>query len=247
MNRKTLLIPDIAWVEIPAGAFLYGEGSAQQTIELPTFWIAKYPITHCQYQTFIDAGGYEEASWWRDLIQPKPENSRWPQSNRPRTNVNWYEAVAFCRWFSAMLGFEEDSIRLPSEQEWEKAARGEKASVYPWGNEYRSGFANIDEKYSKAGSWYLEQSSAVGLYPHGASPYGVEDLAGNVWEWCRNQYDKPDETIPDTSRNRRVLRGGSWFNYAVFARSDFRSQAVPVARDVGAGFRVLSLLPIPDR
>ncbi|MGR9108232.1 MAG: formylglycine-generating enzyme family protein, partial [Gammaproteobacteria bacterium] len=125
MTAETLQVPDIAWVEIPAGPFLYGEGSSKRTIELPTFWIAKYPITNCQYQTFIDAGGYEEARWWKDLVKPKPEASRWPQANRPKTNVDWYEAVAFCRWLSAMLELKEDTIRLPTEQEWEKAARGE--------------------------------------------------------------------------------------------------------------------------
>ncbi len=256
-------LPDIDWVEIPGGPFIYQNG---ETRELPTYWISRYPVTNRQFQAFIDAGGYqkpaakrgkakalldkltghseENPDWWKDLQQPQPAKSTWPQGNRPRTDVDWYEAVAFTRWLSAALGLPAKTIQLPFEMEWEKAARGEHGLIYPWGNEYQSGFANIDEKSGNAGKWYLEQTTAVGLYPHGRSPYEVEDMAGTVWEWCLNKYEKPDMTKADTSGDSRVLRGGSWFYYLGLARAVFRSWGDPDARGYFGGFRVLSSVPI---
>ena len=110
-TTRRLLIPDIAWVKIPAGPFIYGEGSQQTKLHLDDFWMAKYPITNQQYQTFIDDGGYQDPRWWLDLQKKEPEASQWPQPNRPRTNVDWYEAVAFTRWLSAVLGLEENANR----------------------------------------------------------------------------------------------------------------------------------------
>jgi len=212
--RRTIRLPDIDWVDIPDGEFLYQQGERRS---LPSFRIARYPITNIQYQTFIDAGGYRDQRWWQDLERPEPEESRWPQANRPRTNVNWYEAVAFCRWLSAQLG---DELRLPSEEQWERAARGREGWQYPWGKTYESGRANIDEtwSYDRVGEWNLQQTTAVGVYPHGASSEGVLDLSGNVWEWCLNQYEHPEQTKADTSSQARVLRGGSWYGYTGFAR-----------------------------
>jgi formylglycine-generating enzyme required for sulfatase activity len=111
---RRMRIPDIDWVEIPGGPFRYQQG---ETRELPSFWIGRYPVTNAQYRTFIDDGGYYEPLWWRDLECPKPEAPRWPQPNRPRTNVDWYEGVAFTRWLTARLGLPEGSIRLPTELE----------------------------------------------------------------------------------------------------------------------------------
>lgn len=112
--------------------------------------------------------------WWTDLERPEPEQPRWPQPNRPQTNLDWYEAVAFTRWFNARLGLAEGSIRLPTELEWEweKAARGEQGLTYPWGNDYESGFANVDETETKQGPWYLKQTTAVGVGEHVRSTHG---------------------------------------------------------------------------
>jgi len=244
-NTRTLRVPDIAWIAIPEGPFLYGEKRERQFLE--TFWIAKYPLTHQQYQCFIGDGGYQEARWWRDLKKPEPEASRWPQPNRPRTNVDWYEAVAYTRWLSAALGLEEGAIRLPTEQEWEKAARGEKGLAYPWGEKYQSGFANINETWRREGPWDLGQTTAVGLYPQGRSPHGVEDMAGTVWEWCLNVYDTPDVVEMDDSGRPRVLRGGSWLYISGNARSGIRLRIYPVDRNDDAGFRLLSSVPINVR
>ncbi|MGH7703875.1 MAG: SUMF1/EgtB/PvdO family nonheme iron enzyme [Gemmatimonadales bacterium] len=254
--------PDIDWVEIGAGLSIYQDGHER---ELPAFWISRYPITNRQFQSFVDAGGYEPGrgrgmlkrarealgltsragEWWKGLKQPEPEPSRWSQGNRPRTGVDWYEAVAFTRWLSARWGLPEGAIRLPAEVEWEKAARGSEGLIYPWGNEYRSGFANIDETGRKDGPWYLKETTAVGLYPHGRSPYGVEDLAGTVWEWCLNKYERPDVVAADTSGDSRVLRGGSWDLHSVHARADYRYWYLPYYRShLIAGFRVVSSVPI---
>ena len=119
--------------------FLYQEGERPS---LASFRMARYPVTNIQYQTFIDAGGYRDDRWWQDLQRPDPQPSYWPQANRPRTNVNWYEAVALTRWLSTQLGYE---VRLPTEEEWERAARGLDGREYPWGNAYESGRANIDD------------------------------------------------------------------------------------------------------
>jgi hypothetical protein len=246
-RTRRIRIPDIAWIEIPGGPFIWQDGERR---ELPTFWIAKYPVTNAQYQCFIDDGGYADDRWWRDLKRPEPARPRWPQGNRPRTDVDWYEAVAFCRWLTARLGLPADSIRLPTELEWEKAARGEQGLEYPWGAEYRSGLANVDDtdRYDsdkrKAGPWFLDQPTAVGVYPHGRSPYDIEDLAGTVWEWCLNKRDDLDAVVADNSGAARALRGGSWTSHPHFARAVFRLTNRPGSRDGDWGFRLLSSVPI---
>ncbi len=240
--QRTIVLPDLDWVDIPGGEFRYQQ---RERRTLGTFRIARYPITNVQYQTFVDAGGYREERWWQDLRRPEPQPSRWPQGNRPRTNVDWYEAVAFARWLSAQLRYE---VRLPTEEEWERAAGGPEGREYPWGAEYESGQANIDETArwgsEKVGGWYLGQTAAVGVYPHGASEEGVLDLSGNVWEWCLNQYDYPETIRPDTSRQMRVLRGGSWDGPAASARASLRFAGPSDYRDDDVGFRLVSSAPI---
>ena len=237
--QRMILLPDIDWVEIPGGDFIYQEGERRS---LPTFYMARYPVTNVQYQTFIDAGGYRNERWWTDLVRPEPQESNWPQGNRPRSNVDWYEAVAFSRWLSAQLGYE---VRLPTEDEWERAARGRDGHEYPWGVGYRRGYANIDEKSTNAGEWCLERTTAVGVYGHAASAEGVLDLSGNVWEWCLNKYAHPDQVAADTSGDSRVVRGGSWYVDPVYARGSRRGGYSPDNRSsfVG-GFRLVSSAPI---
>ncbi|MEF8731814.1 MAG: SUMF1/EgtB/PvdO family nonheme iron enzyme [Candidatus Accumulibacter meliphilus] len=234
-------LPALDWVEIPGGEFIYQNGEKRR---LPTFRMARYPITNAQYQAFIDAGGYTDkgaSTWWRDLKRSEPAQSSWPQANRPRTDVDWYEAVAFSRWLSAQLGYE---VRLPSEEEWERAVRGRDGREYPWGKDYRTGYANIDEKGTQAGEWDLEQTTAVGVYPQGASSEGVLDLAGNVWEWCLDKYDRPGEVKADTSDDRRVARGGAWYYNPGYARGSRRFRYLPDVRNLDRGFRLVSSAPI---
>ena len=237
--KRLIKLPDIDWVEIPAGAFIYGEKSSKQTLTLEQFKISRYPITNCQYQTFIDAGGYSDDRWWLDLIKPEPEKSTWTQANRPRETVDWNEAVAFTRWLSGQVGYD---IALPTEQQWEKAARGTDGRQYPWGEDFKFGYANINDE--SAGDENPQQTTAVGLFPQSASPYQVMDMAGNVWEWCLNKLDRPEQTAPDQSGDARVLRGGSWNNSPDRARLSVRYKHGPIHRRFGSlGFRVVSMLP----
>ena len=233
-------LPDIDWVEIPGGEYLYGEEKERQIIE--PFFIARYPVTNEQYEAFINDDGYENDRWWQGLSERirKSVNSNWDQSNRPKEIVNWYEAIAFCRWLSDKLGY---NIQLPSEEQWERAARGTDGREYPWGNEYLSGYANVNETLEKAGPHFLQQTLAVGLYPLAVSPEGVLDLAGNVFEWCLNEYDNPKNVSLEGNR-ARVLCGGSWYYDKDFARSSFRLGYDPIGRNYDFGFRVVCSSPI---
>jgi hypothetical protein len=168
-------LPDIDWVEIPAGEFIYHSGERRS---LPTFSIARYPITYRQFQAFIDAeDGFHNSQWWQGLAadaehKAAPDEQWFKYWNHPRENVSWWDAVAFCRWLSAKLGY---AVRLPTEQEWEKAARGTDGREYPYEGEFDAAKGNTHETG-------IRQTSAVGIFPDGASPYGVLDMSGNVEE-----------------------------------------------------------------
>jgi formylglycine-generating enzyme required for sulfatase activity len=134
--------------------------------------------------------------------------------------------MAFCRWLSARLGYE---VRLPNEWEWQQAATGgNPANVYPWGPEWDGNCVNTYE--SK-----LSRTTAVGLYPQGASPVGALDMSGNVWEWCLNEYDKP-QNVTISGYSRRVVRGGSWSSYQAHARAAYRNYDTP--DNLIVGFRL---------
>ena len=239
------LVPDIDWVEVPEEAFQYGE--KRKTLDLPTFWIARYPVTYAQFQAFVDTpDGFANPRWWDGLAadnddRSTPGEQRFRFWNHPRDRVNWFDAVAFCRWLSARLG---DDVRLPREEKWEKAARGTDGREYPWGgDDYFAGYGNIDESYpeQRAGPHSLQSTSAVGMYPQGASPYRVMDMSGNVWEWCLTEREKPKRTQL-SGRAYRVLRGGSWDDRRDVARGAYR-RASPEFRDGDIGFRVVVRLP----
>ena len=231
-------LPDIDWVEIPAGKFIYGDDKPK-TISLRHFRMARYPVTNAQYQCFIVDGGYENDAWWHDLARQAPARPSWRESNHPRETVSWYEAVAFCRWLDAKLRErnrlkKDEQVRLPTEQEWEKAARGTDGRTYPWGNEYQTDSANIFSE-----EIYLSQTTASGIYPHSSSPFGVLDMAGNVWEWCSSHYEQKGESI-----GPRVLRGGSWYDVRATCRCAYRHWLYPVNRFDFIGFRLGCAPPI---
>ena len=171
----------------------------------------------------------------------------WPGPDLPAETVSWYDAVAFTRWLTARLraaGELEDGteIRLPTEEEWEKAARGTDGREYPWGRGYHAGYANIDEKDVNAGPAHLERTTPVGAYPEGASPFGALDMAGNVWEWTLTEFQSKVST--DLTNDRpRVVRGGSW-GVPDGARASLRDNFSPDNRVYYIGFRVVVAAPV---
>lgn len=166
-------------------------------------------------------------------------------SNHPREKVTWYQAVAFCRWLTAKYrdaGLLPDGqeIRLPTEREWEIAARYPDGCNYPWGGEdYLSGYANVNETLSAAGPYDLGTTTAVGLYPQGRqAKLELDDLAGNVWEWCLNK-DENSERVSSTRDEIWGRRGGSWVDDVHDARCASRSWYGPSVRYNSNGFRVV--------
>jgi formylglycine-generating enzyme required for sulfatase activity len=233
-------LPDIEWVEVPAGEFIYGEDGEKGPLD--AFRIARHPVTHCQFQCFIDDGGYSDARWWEGLAEhPQPERSGWSEPNAPREMVSWFEAVAFSRWLTAKLREagtlgSEDVVRLPTEFEWEKAARGSDGREFPWGDYDMDGRANVEG--------HIDRTTPAGLYAEGASPCGAMDMAGNVFEWCLTDYEKP-ANASEHSDVRRVVRGGSWYGDRRGARCAYRGDSGPGNRSLNLGLRLLCVSPIP--
>jgi len=228
-------VPDIDWVPLPESEFLYQEG---ERLTLPAYWIGRYPVTHAQFQAFIDAGdGYAALCWWDGLAvrETVPQPQMCPLPNHPREYVSWCAAVAFSRWMSARCG---RAIRLPTEQEWERAARGVGGWSYPWGASYVGGCANLNEVPGQVGPTHLGRATAVGLYPAGDSPEGVCDLIGNVWEWCLNEFWDPEHLDP-CGEGERVMRGGSWSCCARDVCAVTRELDLPDFGYAGVGFRLV--------
>jgi len=198
----------------------------QQQLYLPTYWIGKTPVTYAQFRPFVEGDGYTNPAYWGDdgwewrtnekRTQPDYWNDKkWNGDAQPVVGITWYEAMAYCRWLSAQTG---DDYRLPSEAEWEKAARGTDGRSYPWGNQ------SPDETRANFNQ-AVGRTTPVGRYPAGASPYGVLDMAGNVWEWTRSEYQdypyNPDDGREDGSNPAGkvfTLRGGSWWNDRTYVR-----------------------------
>lgn len=202
-------IPGLEFVKIPAGEFLYGEN--KQKLSLDEFWIARTPVTNAQYQVFVRATGYQAPAHWSNGAPPKSKEQH------PVVKVSWEDAQKFCGWAG---------VSLPGERQWEKAGRWSDGRTYPWGEAgpdgRRCNFAN-----------QVGDTTAVGSYPEGASPYGVLDMAGNVWEWCEDLY-RPGEQY-------RVLRGGSFGDSADLVRCASRDYFVrPVSFFDLIGFRVVA-------
>ncbi len=208
------------------------------------FHIARYPVTVAQYRAFMEADdGWRNTTWWgKDLYRDEAGNTyefgRF--GNHPALYVNWFDAVAFCRWLTHRLGFE---IRLPDEWEWQQAGGG--ANDFPWGPDW-----DAEHEPYRANTFEsrLGQPTAVGMYPAGAAPCGALDMGGTVWEWGLNKFDKPGETKSGSrDSGSRVLRGGSWSNLLDSARVANRRWYRPDGRDGTVGFRVVCSSPSPDR
>ena len=205
-----------------------------KTIPVSDFFMAKYPLTNAQYQAFVDApDGYKNPDWWNysegakawRKANPKPQDTRFAGDDHPRTNITWYESVAFTIWLSNKLGV---NIQLPTDEQWQRAAIGDKNWAYPYGNEFDR---NRGNKLGVGGT------TPVTRYPNGASPFGVMDMSGNVWEWCFTSYDKGNIPLKDSTDDcTYVLRGGSWWNSnAIFLRADVPFRRIPNGGDLSRG------------
>ncbi len=265
--------PLLGFRVVPAGAFSMGsdperdsaagdEELPQHSVDLPGFYLARWPVTVAQFRAFVEAEDYTEHD---PNALSRPENE-------PVVYVSWYDAQAYCQWLDQRLrsmsagrlaglegeagearafwaGLNEGKLHagLPSEAEWEKAARGSDGRLYPWGEEPDPEKAN----YAHTG---LNGTSPVGCFPKGRSPYGCEDMSGNVWEWTRSlwgeDWEKPDFPYPYDPRDGRevlsagdeplrVLRGGSFFYLAELVRCAYRSWDSPNHRGSYFGFRVV--------
>jgi len=256
VGANNVALPDIDWVEIPAGEFQYGAevswAAEPQKLTLLTFQISRYPITYAQFQTFLDdPEGFADPRWFEGMAAKDDERRMDEQyfkfANHPRERVSWYGAMAFCRWFSWRLGggydlkkVEEWAVRLPTEFEWEKAARGADGRIFPYKGDLDASNGNTEETG-------IGQTSAVGIFPSGASPYGVMDMSGNVWEWCLSDYEKPAlEAWKENLRTdkRRVQRGGAWVDPQYLARAVTRVNSnLPADSNFSViGFRVVGML-----
>lgn len=255
--------PMLGFIEVPAGPFRMGSNPGrdaharkdeqpQHEVDLPQYFVARYPVTVAQFRAFVDDTAFEVGD--PDCLRGVP--------NHPVAWVSWHEALAYCEWLTKKLRASDDTpemlrtklangwvVTLPSEAEWEKAARGTDGRVYPWKGGFDAGRANG----SDAG---LNSTSAVGLFAPGASPCGAQDMSGNVWEWTRSLWGKDvispsyrysyDPTDPERENVEaendvlRVVRGGSFSDDAVFLRAALRYRYFPVNRFVNVGFRVVS-------
>jgi formylglycine-generating enzyme required for sulfatase activity len=206
-EMRMITLASIEWVDVPAGEFLYGEHGETRT--LPAFHIMRDPVTVTLYRAYCALSG-----------TPRPTEPPWGSyRDHPVVNVTWYDAAAFCEWAGACL---------PTDEQWEKAARGTDGREYPWGNEWDASKCVCSVAPAKASS-----TEPVGERPDGASPYGCLDMAGNVWEWCADWYD--------ATMRSRVLRGGSWYGRHESAfRAACRNRFLPGEAACIRGFRCVS-------
>jgi sulfatase modifying factor 1 len=243
------------YVYVPAGPFrmgdTFGDGDARErpvhVVDLDAFYIAKFEITNGEWKSFRDDAGYDDPKFWPDgRVVPKTQVPYWTQPTNhggatpasdayPLLGVNWDSAVAYANWLSTKTG---KKYRLPTEAEWEKAARGTDGRRYPWGNTIDRAHANF------VGAQTYDTGFPVGYYDgsrrgdlqtqSNASPYGAYDMAGNVMEWCQDWYSRDyyaasprkNPKGPETGAYR-VVRGGTFFVEPYELRSSARSAAWP--------------------
>ncbi|MEP7294255.1 MAG: SUMF1/EgtB/PvdO family nonheme iron enzyme, partial [Chloroflexota bacterium] len=226
---ETLPAP-FEWCPIPAGKVTLSDdrqygGTEGGIFDVPAFSIAKYPVTYAQFQVFV-AEGYADPQWWGYSA----EASMWREAHEqpkvsvidgvgdyPCGGVSWYEAVAFCRWLNARLGGVQQ-VTLPSEQQWQRAAQGDDNRMFPWGNDFDSKRCNTRESG-------IGQTTAATAYPLGASPFGVVDMSGNIWEWCLTQWGR--DRVDLGSDSPRCGHGGAYSLSQDDTRVGFRCGVSP--------------------
>ena len=244
----------LGFVKIPAGPFWMGSDKgvdkhahddefARHSVTLPEVWMARYPVTVGQWRAFVKAAGY----------QPGDRDSLLGDDNEPVRFVSWNEAVDYTRWLDTTLRTWSESpvalkrllesgyrVTLPSEAEWEKAARGTEGRIWPWGNSFEERESDRANAHRVVGS-----VSPVGAFPSGMTLEGLHDLAGNVFEWTRSVFAdypySPTDGREDMKRqeSRRALRGGSFVGRHQGVRCALRALNVPSTRTVNVGFRLV--------
>ncbi len=259
------VLATIEWVDIPEGEFLMGSTQEEaetaytdaklrssllekhafdaevpkHNVYLNAYQISRYEITNVQYRAFIKATGrptprgHQGEEIWKD--------KNFNADSQPVVGVTWFDAQAFAEWINGSL---------PTEAQWERAARGTEARTYPWGNELPKAqhHANFARRYNRP--------TPVGQFPNGTSPNGIADLAGNVWEWCLDEYNPSlyQQNSKDVRRNplnlrfrdvlrTRVIRGGAWDAGSAFLRSSLRFTFYPLDSTHTIGFRVVRPRP----
>jgi formylglycine-generating enzyme required for sulfatase activity len=224
---------------IAAGDFLMGsdpkkdklaqdDEQSQHRLYLPDYFVAKTPVTNAQYAAFMEATDHKQPRHWEG---GKPPSGR---EDHPVIYVTWHDAMAYCNWLAEVTG---KAYRLPSEAEWEKGARGTDGRIYPWGNQW-------DPKRCNSREGGRGDTSPVGAYPQGASPYGLLDMAGNVWEWCHSlqkpyPYDARDGREDSKASGLRGVRGGAFYNSGWNVRCACRLRDYPINLYGDRGFRVV--------
>lgn len=241
LHSEDILPLPFELVEVYEGKVVLWDFSHRSSIkgilyDVSNFIISKYPITNRQYLTFVDdSNGYLNPIWWdfsdaarvwRDL-NPQPQETGYPGDDIPRTNVTWYEAIAYCRWLSAVT---HSNFMLPTEKQWQRAAIGDTFTIYPWGDDFDPNKCNTLESN-------IGLPTSVTHYPQGASPYGVMDMCGNVWEWCLTNWASGIPSLEGT--DLQVLRGGSCFLNKSFATCAYRDPNPPNLGFATCGFRLV--------
>jgi formylglycine-generating enzyme required for sulfatase activity len=244
-------VTGMRFVWVPPGSFLMGSSKAPgapgfdpeayddetpaHEVELAHgVWMAEHPATNAQYGAFLAATAHRQPEYWQSRQFNAPE--------QPVVGVSFEDALAFCAWLTERAGLQEGySFDLPTEAEWEHAARGSDRRRYPWGKD--------DPTPERAcfGA-QTEATAPVGGRPAGKSPFGCQDMAGNVWEWCLDAWQEGYGHMMTKGVNPchqgdrgapRVFRGGSWGNPSRFLRCAIRSGNFPGIRDLNLGFRVV--------
>ncbi|MFM9066671.1 MAG: SUMF1/EgtB/PvdO family nonheme iron enzyme, partial [Planctomycetota bacterium] len=242
---------DQQWIKIPDDSFWLGAQKQEKRqpnydedayeyqqpvrrVQLTSYSIARFPVTVSQYQRFVESSGYQEDKYWVNggygkFSKPEEWESQLEFPSRPVVGVSWFEAVAYCVWHGGVI--------LLTEAQRERAARGPAGTKYPWGkSEPTAARCNF------AGN--VGHPTPVGIYPSGGTPEGVEEMSGNVWEWCWDwwsaSYD-PSQLVDPTGPSKgssRAFRGGCWWSDAANCRSAYRGGIDPTFRGYALGFRL---------
>ena len=236
------VLPLLQWCDIPHGTVTVSsivgadEDFGEKTVPVDNFVMSKYPVTNAQFDIFVRAeDGYKNSRWWTFSEHAQ----RWFKLGKsvaaagfsgdrhPRESVNWYEAMAFANWLGGLLKMK---VALPTVAQWQRAAQGDDDRYFPWGDDYNEEHCNTLETGLKA-------TTPVDRYHRGASPYGVYDMAGNIWEWTLNTAAAAE----DGRDRRRAVAGGSYVSPCDRARTSFRYYLDPRVRYSSIGIRLVGL------